>query len=212
MAKYQKPKGKLLRAVRAHVEGETDLDLFSGVRPVAKKCKLEKLPGKSEPRRGKPSEYAVLVGTKQAIKRYYGLLEKQFRITYAEAARRKGSTGDNLLSLLESRLDNVVYRAGFASTRAEARQIVSHGHIMVDGIRVNVASFSVKAHQVITVHDKAKKHLRIGASLALAKQRPESNWIEVSEDTLSATVASPPSLETLHGMFKVNNVVELYSK
>lgn len=212
MAKFQKPKGKLLRASRAHVEGESDLDLFSGVRPAAKKCKLEKLPGKADTRRGKPSEYALLVGTKQAMKRYYGVLEKQFKIVYTEAARRKGSTGDNLLSLLELRLDNAVYRAGFASTRAEARQLVSHGHILVDGCRVTIASYSLKVGQVLSLQEKAKKHLRVASAVALAKQKPESAWINFSEDAMTATVAEQPALETLHGMFKVNNVVELYSK
>lgn len=212
MAKYQKPKAKLLRAVRTSVEGESDLDLFSGIRPIAKKCKLDKLPGRADVRRGKGSEYGILVGTKQAMKRYYGVLEKQFKITYTEAARRKGSTGDNLLTLLESRLDNVVFRSGFASTRAEARQLVSHGHVKVDDKKVSIASFRVLQGQVISLSDAAKKHLRVLAALELAKQRPELTWLTISAEDMSATVATSPNIDTLHGMFKVNNVVELYSK
>ncbi|MEC8064283.1 MAG: 30S ribosomal protein S4 [Pseudomonadota bacterium] len=212
MAKYQKPKAKLLRAVRTSIEGESDLDLFSGIRPIAKKCKLDKLPGRADVRRGKGSEYGILVGTKQAMKRYYGILEKQFKITYLEAARRKGSTGDNLLTLLESRLDNVVFRSGFASTRAEARQLVSHGHIKVDGKKVSIASFRVSQGQVVSLSDAAKKHLRVLAALELAKQRPELTWLTISTEDMSATVATSPNIDTLHGMFKVNNVVELYSK
>ena len=117
-----------------------------------------------------------------------------------------------MLSLLELRLDNVVYRAGFASTRAEARQLVSHGHILVDDKRVNIASFSLKTGQVVSLHQKAKKHLRVASSIALAKQKPEVTWLNVSESDMTAAIIEQPALETLHGMFKVNNVVELYSK
>ena len=212
MAKYQKPKAKLLRAVRSSVEGDSDLDLFSGIRPIAKKCKLDKLPGKADTRRGKASEYALLVGTKQAMKRYYGILEKQFKLTYLEAARKKGSTGDNLLVLLESRLDNVVFRSGFASTRAEARQMVSHGHILVDGSKVTIASYRIKVGQVVSLSKAAQKHARVQVSVELAKQRTESVWLTISEADLSSKVSGSPSIDTLHGMFKVNNVVELYSK
>lgn len=212
MAKYQKPKGKLLRAVRSGIEGEHNLDLFSGVRPIDKKCKFEKPPGKAEKRRGKQSEYAMLMCTKQAMKRYYGVLEKQFKNLYKKADKQKGSTGDNLITLLEKRLDNVVFRSGFASTRAQARQMVSHGHVLLNGKRITVASYQTKKDDNITLSEAAKKHERVGISIELAKQNAESIWIDVDYTSYTSVINDKPNLQILHDLFKVNHVVELYSK
>jgi small subunit ribosomal protein S4 len=151
MARYLGPKLKLSRR-----EG-TDLFLKSGVRAVDSKCNIETAPGQHGARRGRLSDYGIQLREKQKVRRMYGVLEKQFRNYYGEAARRKGNTGENLLQLLEQRLDNVVYRMGFASTRAEARQLVSHKAIMVNGVVVNIPSFNVSAEDVVSVREKAKK-------------------------------------------------------
>ena len=173
MARYLGPKLKLSRR-----EG-TDLFLKSGVRAIDSKCKIETAPGQHGARRGRLSDYGVQLREKQKVRRIYGVLEKQFRNYYKEAARLKGNTGENLLQLLEQRLDNVVYRMGFASTRAEARQFVSHKAIVVNGQVVNVPSFNVSAEDVVTVREKAKKQARIIAALELAEQREKPTWIEV---------------------------------
>ena len=165
MARYLGPKLKLSRR-----EG-TDLFLKSGVRAIDSKCKIDTAPGQHGARRGRLSDYGVQLREKQKVRRMYGVLEKQFRNYYKEAARLKGNTGENLLQLLEKRLDNVVYRMGFASTRAEARQLVSHKAIMVNGQVVNIPSFNVSAEDVVSVREKAKKQARIVAALELADQR-----------------------------------------
>ncbi len=212
MAHLNRPKAKLLRAVLPNLEGEHDLELFNGTRPIDKKCKHNKLPGKPDGRRMRQSEYSILMSTKQAMKRYYGILEKPFKRAYLHAAKTKGSTADNLLATLESRLDNVVYRSGFASTRAEAKQVVSHGHVQVNGKKTNVSSYKVKQGDTISLVESAKKHVRIASAIALAKQKEEVSWLEVDHDAFSAKVAADPTLDTLHNMFKVNHVIELYSK
>ena len=165
MARYLGPKLKLSRR-----EG-TDLFLKSGVRAIDSKCKIDTAPGQHGARRGRLSDYGVQLREKQKVRRMYGVLEKQFRNYYKEAARLKGNTGENLLQLLEQRLDNVVYRMGFASTRAEARQLVSHKAIMVNGQVVNIPSFNVSAEDVVSVREKAKKQARIVAALELADAR-----------------------------------------
>lgn len=173
MARYLGPKLKLSRR-----EG-TDLFLKSGVRAIESKCKIDNAPGQHGARRGRLSDYGVQLREKQKVRRMYGVLEKQFRNYYKEAARLKGNTGENLLQLLEQRLDNVVYRIGFASTRSEARQLVSHKAILVNGQVVNVPSFNVSADDVVSVREKAKKQARIVSALELAEQREKPTWIEV---------------------------------
>ena len=157
MARYTGPTCKLARR-----EG-TDLELKSGIRSIDSKCKLSQLPGVNgaNARRQKGSDYGLQLREKQKVRRMYGVLEKQFRLYYKKASSKKGSTGENLLSLLECRLDNVVYRMGFASTRSEARQLVSHKSIVINGKVVNIPSYQVSANDEISVREKAKKQSRI---------------------------------------------------
>ena len=206
MARYIGPKCKLSRR-----EG-TDLQLKSGVRSLDAKCKPETAPGQHGARRGRLSDYGVQLREKQKVRRIYGVLEKQFRNYYKQAARLKGATGENLLQLLESRLDNVVYRMGFGSTRAEARQLVSHKGILVNGSVVNVPSYQVKPGDTVSVREKAKKQLRIQASLSIAEQRGEPVWIEVNSDKLEGTFKSIPERQDLPSEINENLIVELYSK
>lgn len=165
MARYLGPKLKLSRR-----EG-TDLFLKSGVRAIDSKCKIDTAPGQHGARKPRLSDYGVQLREKQKVRRIYGILEKQFRNYYREATRIKGNTGENLLQLLEGRLDNVVYRMGFASTRAEARQLVSHKAIVINGKVVNIPSYNVSPEDVVTVREKAKKQARIKAALDVAAQR-----------------------------------------
>ncbi|MCW8090801.1 30S ribosomal protein S4 [Alteromonas sp. ASW11-130] len=206
MARYLGPKLKLSRR-----EG-TDLFLKSGVRAIDSKCKIDTAPGQHGARRGRLSDYGVQLREKQKVRRMYGVLEKQFRNYYKEAARLKGNTGENLLQLLEKRLDNVVYRMGFASTRAEARQLVSHKAIMVNGRVVNIPSFNVSAEDVVSVREKAKKQSRINAALELADQREKPTWIEVDNSKLEGTFKRVPEREDLSAEINEQLIVELYSK
>jgi small subunit ribosomal protein S4 len=207
MAKYIGPKWKLQRR-----EG-TNLNLKSGLRDETKGKKLNNPPGQhGASKRGRLTDYGLQLRMKQMIRRYYGVLEKQFRNCYQRADSTKGSTGENLLKILESRLDNVVYRMGFASTRAEARQLVNHKGIMVNGNTVNIPSYSVKPGDQVEVREKAKKQLRILAALDLSKQRQPAEWLEVNEKQLSGQFKAYPELSDLPAEFKVNMVVELYSK
>lgn len=205
MAKYIGPKCKLSRR-----EG-SDLQLKSGIRGIETKCKLDTPPGQHA-RRGRLSDYGVQLRMKQMLRRYYGVLEAQFRKYYAAADRAKGSTGDGLLRILETRLDNVVYRMGFASTRAEARQLVNHGGILVNGDAVNIPSYAVKPNDVIEVREKAKGQLRIAAALELAQQRKAAEWLEVDAKQKKGIFKRYPDMSELPSEFKVNLVVELYSK
>lgn len=206
MARYLGPKLKLSRR-----EG-TDLFLKSGVRAIDSKCKIDTAPGQHGARRGRLSDYGVQLREKQKVRRMYGVLEKQFRNYYKEAARIKGNTGENLLQLLEQRLDNVVYRMGFASTRAEARQLVSHKAIMVNGQVVNIPSFNVTAEDVVSVREKAKKQSRIVAALELADQREKPTWIEVDSSKMEGTFKRLPEREDLSADINEQLIVELYSK
>ncbi len=206
MARYIGPKCKLSRR-----EG-TDLQLKSGVRSLDSKCKPESAPGQHGARRGRLSDYGVQLREKQKVRRIYGVLEKQFRNYYKEAARLKGATGENLLQLLESRLDNVVYRMGFGSTRAEARQLVSHKGILVNGSVVNIPSYQVKPGDVVSVREKAKKQLRIQAALSIAEQRGEQVWIDVNSEKLEGTFKARPERADLPSEINENLIVELYSK
>ncbi len=206
MARYLGPKLKLSRR-----EG-TDLFLKSGVRAIDTKCKIETIPGQHGARRGRLSDYGVQLREKQKVRRIYGVLEKQFRNYYKEAARIKGNTGENLLQLLEKRLDNVVYRMGFASTRAEARQLVSHKSIVVNGKVVNIPSFTVKADDVVSVREKSKTQARIVAALELAEQREKPLWVEVDNKKMEGVFKRVPDRSDLSAEINEQLIVELYSK
>ena len=206
MARYIGPKCKLMRR-----EG-TDLFLKSRVRSLDTKCNMEKVPGQSVDRRRRLSDYGVQLREKQKVRRFYGVLERQFRNYYKEADRVKGPTGENLLRLLESRLDNVVYRMGFGSTRAEARQLVSHKAIEVNGVKVNVASYVVKAGDVVAVTEGAKKQDRIKNSLALAEQYGMPEWVSVDSNGMTGTFTRSPDRAELPAEINEQLIVELYSK
>lgn len=206
MARYLGPKLKLSRR-----EG-TDLFLKSGVRAIDSKCKLETAPGQHGARKGRLSDYGLQLREKQKVRRIYGVLEKQFRNYYKEAARLKGNTGENLLQLLEQRLDNVVYRMGFASTRAEARQLVSHKAIMVNGRVVNIPSFVVTPEDEVVIREKSKKQARIVAALELADQREKPTWVEVDGKKMEGTFKRLPERSDLSADINEQLIVELYSK
>ncbi|EAQ31002.1 MULTISPECIES: 30S ribosomal protein S4 [Idiomarina] len=206
MARYLGPKLKLSRR-----EG-TDLFLKSGVRAIDSKCKIETAPGQHGARRGRLSDYGVQLREKQKVRRMYGVLEKQFRNYYKEAARIKGNTGENLLQLLEQRLDNVVYRMGFASTRAEARQLVSHKAVVVNGQVVNIPSFMVRPEDVVSVREKAKKQARISAALELSEQREKPVWLEVDSSKMEGQFKRLPERSDLSAEINEQLIVELYSK
>ena len=207
MARYLGPKCKLSRR-----EG-TDLLLKSGIKPLESKCKLEVPPGGIKgDRRTRLSGYGVQLREKQKLRRMYGVLERQFRNYYAKAAGRPGSTGENLLRFLEGRLDNVVYRMGFAATRAEARQLVSHKAIEVNGAAVNVPSYQCAAGDVISVREKSKAQARIAAALAIATQVGWPDWVEVDDKKFSGTLKALPDRDQILPDINENLVVELYSK
>lgn len=207
MARYIGPKCKLSRR-----EG-TDLQLKSGVKPFDVKTKKSaKAPGQHGQARGKQSEYSLQLREKQKVPRMYGVLERQFSNYYKEAARSKGATGENLLQLLESRLDNVVYRLGFGSTRAEARQLVSHRSITLNGRRVNIASIQVKPGDVIAIHEGAKNQLRIKNAIELGVQRGIAPWLEVDHTKLEGTFKALPDRSDLPAEINESLIVELYSK
>lgn len=206
MARYIGPKCKLSRR-----EG-TDLFLKSGVRALDSKCKAETPPGVHGARRSRLSDYGLQLREKQKVRRTYGILERQFRSYYKEAARLKGATGENLLQLLEGRLDNVVYRMGFGSTRAEARQVVSHKAILVNGKTVNVPSYQVQAGDIVSVREKAKNQLRIKSALELAAQRTAVEWVEVDSSKMEGTYKAKPERTELSAEINEHLIVELYSK
>ena len=206
MAKYTGPKCKLSRR-----EG-VDLELKSSLRPLESKCKLDQVPGQHGARRTRLSDYALQLREKQKLRRIYGVLEKQFRNYYKAAANQKGSTGENLLSLLETRLDNVVYRSGFGATRAEARQLVNHKSILVNNKIVNIPSYKVRANDVVSIREKSKKQTRITDSLNMAKQKGISDWITLDEGKLEATFKNIPERSDLPPSINEQLVVELYSK
>lgn len=206
MARYLGPKCKLSRR-----EG-TDLFLKSGVRPIDSKCKTDTIPGQHGQRRGRLSDYGVQLREKQKVRRAYGVLEKQFRGYYKEAARRKGATGENLLQLLECRLDNVVYRMGFGSTRAEARQLVSHKSISVNGELVNIPSYQVNEGDVVAVRERAKQQLRVKSAMELAAQRTEVDWVSVDSGKMEGHFTRVPDRADLPPDINENLIVELYSK
>jgi len=206
MARYLGPKCKLSRR-----EG-TDLFLKSGLRPLESKCKLDVPPGGVAQRRPRLSDYGLQLREKQKLRRMYGVLERQFRNYYKKAAQLKGPTGENLLQLLEGRLDNVVYRMGFATTRAEARQLVSHKGIEVNGGIVNIPSLQVNAGDAIGIRKKAKKQLRIQHALEIASQIGLPDWVDVDVKKMAGVLKSLPDREDILPDVNENLVVELYSK
>ena len=207
MARYLGPKGKLARR-----EG-TDLFLKSARRPIGDKVKFDSKPGQHGRTSGtRTSDFGLQLREKQKVKRMYGILERQFRRYFAEAERRKGNTGANLLLLLESRLDNVVYRMGFGSTRAEGRQLVSHKAITVNGEVVNIASYLVKAGDVVAVREKAKKQLRIADSVKLAEGQGMPNWVQVDASKLEGVFKKAPDRDEFGADIKEALIVELYSR
>ena len=207
MARYLGPKAKLSRR-----EG-TDLFLKSTRRSLADKCKLDTKPGQHGRTSGaRTSDYGNQLREKQKVKRIYGVLERQFRRYFAEAERRKGNTGENLLMLLESRLDNVVYRMGFGSTRAEARQLVSHKAILLNGNVANIPSMQVRPGDVIAIREKAKKQTRIQESLGLVAQTADVSWVNVDATKLEGTFKQAPDREDIGGDINESLIVELYSR
>ena len=207
MARYTGPVCKLSRR-----EG-MDLLLKSRVRSLEDKCRHDRPPGaRSTQRPGRTSDYGLQLREKQKLRRMYGVLERQFRNYYKRAARQKGSTGENILRLLEGRLDNIVYRLGFAATRPEARQLVSHRGVAVNGRAVNIPSYQVKAGDIVAVHQRAKEQLRIRNALEIARQLGFPEWLEVDEKALSGTVKSLPEREEILPDINESLVVELYSK
>ena len=206
MARYLGPKLKLSRR-----EG-TDLFLKSGVRAIDSKCKIDTAPGQHGARKPRLSDYGSQLREKQKVRRIYGILERQFRNYYKEANRLKGNTGENLLVLLEGRLDNVVYRMGFAATRAEARQLVSHKAIVVNGRVVNIPSFQVSVNDVVAVREKSKKQARIKASLELEEQREKPTWLEVDSAKMEGVFKRVPERSDLSADINEHLIVELYSK
>ena len=206
MARYIGPKLKLSRR-----EG-TDLFLKSGVRAIDSKCKIDTAPGQHGACKPRLSDYGVQLREKQKVRRIYGILEKQFRNYYREAARQKGNTGENLLQLLEGRLDNVVYRMGFGATRAESRQLVSHKAIVVNGRVVNIPSYQISPEDVITVREKAKKQARIKAALDLSAQREKPTWVDVDSDKMEGVYKRLPERSDLSADINEQLIVELYSK
>ena len=207
MARYIGPKCKLSRR-----EGR-DLLLKSGIRSHDSKCKSETVPGQhGRTRRPRISDYGVQLREKQKVRRIYGVMEKQFKTYYKQAARKKGVTGDNLLQMLESRLDNVVYRMGFASTRAEARQLVSHKAILVNDKKVNIPSYQLNPGDNISLSNKAQSQSRVKQSLEIAKNREECDWVDVNEGLFSGVYKAIPGRDSLDTDINENLIIELYSK
>jgi len=207
VARYLGPKAKLSRR-----EG-TDLFLKSARRAIGDKAKFDSKPGQHGRTSGaRTSDYGLQLREKQKVKRMYGVLERQFRRYFEEADRRKGNTGANLLLLLESRLDNVVYRMGFGSTRAEARQLVSHKAITVNGSSVNIPSYMVKSGDVVALRDKSKKQNRVVEALQLAQQVGMPTWVEVNIDKAEGTFKSVPDRDQFGADINESLIVELYSR
>lgn len=207
MARYIGPKAKLSRR-----EG-TDLFLKSARRALSDKCKLDSKPGQHGRTSGaRTSDYGNQLREKQKVKRMYGILERQFRRYFAEADRRKGNTGETLLMLLESRLDNVVYRMGFGSTRSEARQLVSHKAILINGEVANIPSMQVKPGDVVAIRDKAKKQTRVQESLTLSQQIGQVSWVSVDTTKLEGVFKKAPDRDEISGDINESLIVELYSR
>lgn len=206
MARYIGPRCKLSRREGA------DLELISEIRGLDTKCKADTTPGQHGTKRGRFSDYALQLRAKQMLRRIYGVLERQFSNYYKTAARRKGSTGDNLLKLLECRLDNVVYRMGFAATRAEARQLCTHGAILLNGEALNIPSYQVQPGDIVAIREKSKSQLRIKGALELAQRRTATEWLDVDANNMTGTFKRIPDRSDLPSTYNEHLVVELYSK
>jgi small subunit ribosomal protein S4 len=207
VARYLGPKAKLSRR-----EG-TDLFLKSARRSISDKAKFDSKPGQHGRTSGaRTSDFGQQLREKQKVKRMYGVLERQFRRYFEEADRRKGNTGANLLFLLESRLDNVVYRMGFGSTRAESRQLVSHKAVIVNGHTVNIPSYMVKPGDVVAIREKSKKQNRIVEALQLAQQVGMPSWVEVNQDKAEGTFKAVPDRDQFGADINESLIVELYSR
>ncbi len=206
MARYLGPKCRLSRR-----EG-VDLFLKSRARPLESKCQIDKPPGQHGVRSKRLSDYALQLREKQKLRRIYGVLEKQFRRYYKEAVRRRGSTGENLLGILESRLDNVVFRMGFGCTRNEARQLVSHKSVLVNGHSVNIPSYQVRAEDKIEIREKSKQQLRIQDALNVAEQIGFPEWVDVDAKKMVGVFKTTPERNELPSDINEQLVVELYSK
>ena len=206
MARYIGPKSKLSRR-----EGR-DLLLKSGIRSYESKCRSETIPGQHGRRRGRLSDYGIQLREKQKVRRIYGVMEKQFRNYYKQAARKKGVTGTNLLQYLEGRLDNVVYRLGFASTRSEARQLVSHKAVKVNEGVVNIPSYQVSVGDTVSLTDKSKNQDRVKQALEISTSRPDCDWLKVDKNDFSGVYNAVPERDQLDSDINENLIVELYSK
>ncbi|WP_343126480.1 30S ribosomal protein S4 [Buchnera aphidicola] len=206
MSKYLGPKLKLSRR-----EG-TDLFLKSGVRSIESKCKLDKAPGQHGARKSRLSEYGIQLREKQKVRRLYGILEKQFRNYFKKALNLKGNTGYNLLCLLESRLDNIIYRMGFSVTRSEARQIISHKLILVNNIIVNIPSYHVFPEDKISIRKSSKKQVRILAALELFRVREPIHWLSVDHKNMEGVFQKLPERSELSAEINEHLIIELYSK
>ncbi len=207
MARYTGPRCKLMRREKL------DLSLVSSRKSADSKCNLAVAPGQHGAKSGgKLSDYGIQLREKQKIRRIYGVLERQFRKYFAEAERRKGSTGDNLLKLLESRLDNVVYRMGFGSTRAEARQLVSHKSVCVNGSLVNIPSYLVKSGDVVSIAEKSQKQVRVSEALSLSEQIGFPAWVDVNAKKMEGVFKTAPERNELSSDMNEQLVVEFYSK
>jgi len=206
MARYLGPRCKLARREKM------DLSLTSGVRALDTKCKLDTAPGQHGARRGRETEHGTQLREKQKVRRIYGILERQFKNYFHKATRLKGSTGENLLKLLERRLDNVVYRMGFGATRAESRQLVSHRAIQVNGKVVNIPSFLVSPGDVVSLREGSKTQLRVQSAVTLSQGRVPCAWVEVDTTALSGTFKAVPDRMDLPTDINEQLIVELYSK
>ena len=206
MARYLGPKLKRARAVGL------DLELTAGGRSIEEKCKFGVTPGSSGHKRSRVTDYGIQLKMKQTIRNYYVLLEKQFKKNYHLASKMQGATGHNLLLLLERRLDNVVYRLGFAATRSDARQLISHGHILVNGKRVNIPSYSLSVSDTVEVKESSKQSERVLYAAKMYEMRENCNWLETDLQKLKGSVSSFPTADDFPSFFKVNLVVEFYSK
>ena len=209
MARYLGPRCKLMR------REATNLELKSPVRELDKKCKFDVVPGSKGGRggrRSRVSDYGLQLREKQKLRRLYGVLERQFRNYYKSASKAKGATGENLMKLLECRLDNVVYRMGFGTTRAECRQIVSHKGIKVNGKNVNIPSYLVSGGDVVSVQEKAQEQVRIKDAIAITKQQGLPDWVDVDFDKFEGVFKQPPAREEIYREIDESLVVEFYSK
>lgn len=206
MARYLGPMLKLSRR-----EG-TDLFFKSGIRVIETKCKIDQLPGQHGIKKPRLSDYGMQLREKQKVRRLYGILEKQFKRYYKIASRMKGNTGENLLKILENRLDNIVYRVGFGATRAESRQLVVHKSIMVNKKIINIPSYQIKLNDVIQIHPNSKKQSRIQAAIEISEQREKNSWIEVDLIKMQGILKKFPDRSELSSEINEHLIVELYSK